>query len=206
MPGTLYGVALSQPTRSCLLLIKEANLDIAYEEVNMMAGAHKQEPFISINPAGQLPAFADGDFKLAEGAAILTYIAESNNLADWYPTDPKARAKINQWLHWNHTNTRQSTKQMMFPTLFGGEVDCTGFTASLSVLEKTLENSKFVASSDHPTLGDLFVLPELDQVDADFLDVFDFTPYPNIVRYLSDIKAALPSYEENKANCKPFTA
>lgn len=60
MPGLLYGVGLSQPTRSCLLLIKEANLDVEFKRVNMMAGEHKQAPYITeVNPAGQVPAYVE---------------------------------------------------------------------------------------------------------------------------------------------------
>lgn len=203
MPGTLHAVGLSQPARSCLLLIKEAKLNVPLENVDLMSGAHKKEPFLSINPAGQVPAYVDGDFKLAEGGAILQYLAESNNLTQWYPTDPHAKAKVNQWLHWNHTNTRKSTKFLLSPALFGrGEVDTTEYCASLVVLDGVLAKSKFVASTEHPTIADLFILPELDQVGPDFFEgLFDYSPYPNVERYMADLKAALPlSYAQNVAD------
>ncbi|KAJ4871377.1 hypothetical protein Rs2_46986 [Raphanus sativus] len=42
----------------------------------MRAGAHKQEPFVSLNPFGQIPALQDGDLTLFESRAITEYIAD----------------------------------------------------------------------------------------------------------------------------------
>lgn len=141
--------------------------------------------------------------KLAEGSAIIIYLAESNNLSEWYPTDPKARAKVNQWMYWHQTGTRKSARNVFAPTLFGvGNVDTTEFATSLTLLESVLGSSKFVASSDHPTVVDLMILPELDQLKMDFFgtELFDYSPYPNVVRYMADLEAILPSYAENKQN------
>lgn len=200
MSGTLYGIELSQPARSCLLLIKEANLDIPLKRVNILVGEQKSEEFRAINPSGQIPAFKDGDFTLAEGAAILTYLADAHHLEDWYPTDHKARARVNQWLHWHHGGSRLSTKAIMVPTLFGGEVNTDGFESNLTLLNNALADSKYIASENHPTLADLLILPELDQLEEGLLGCFDYSPYSNIVRYLVDLKAALPSYAQNLAD------
>ena len=185
------------------MLMKEANLPVAFKVVNILTGEHKKEPYITINPAGTIPAFVDGDFKLAEGAAILVYLCETHGLSQWYPTDPQARAKVNQWLHWHHTGTRKSTRHILGPSLHdASEIDTTQLATSLPVLESTLANSKFVASQDHPTIADLFLLPELDQLGGDFHMgecLFDWSPYPNVERYIMDLIHALPSYAQNKA-------
>lgn len=204
MPGTLYNVALSQPSRSCILLVNEANLDVEFQHVDLMNGEHKREPYITeVNPAGMVPAYVEGDFKLAEGAAILVYLAEANNLTNWYPTDPKDKAKVHQWLHWHHTGTRKATTTLFQGALFGsGAADNVEFTNVMKFLESALAKSKFIASTDHPTVVDLLILPELDQLGPDFIEggIFDFTPYPNVVRYMADLSAVLTSYSENKAN------
>ena len=200
--GTLFGVPLSQPTRSCLMLIKEGGLNVNFEPVDLMSGAHKQEPFLTRNPCGLVPAYSEGDFNLSEGAAILVYLAESNNLTDWYPTDFKVRAKVNQWLHWNHNATRKSTTCVIRPMLFGGEVNSAAYVDTLHVLEKALANSKFVATSDKPTIADLMLLPELDQLDEEWhgTALVDYAEFPNIRRYIAELSAAVPSHPQNKAD------
>jgi glutathione S-transferase len=46
--------------------------------VNYFAGAHKQSPYIELNPNGMLPAVKDGDFTLWESGAILQYAADQS--------------------------------------------------------------------------------------------------------------------------------
>ena len=44
--------------------------------INIFTGAHKTPEYLAINPAGLVPAIDDGGFLLAEGAAILAYLAD----------------------------------------------------------------------------------------------------------------------------------
>ena len=45
-----------------------ALLDQPYElvELDMYAGEHKKEPFLTLNPFGQMPALTDGDYTIAD--------------------------------------------------------------------------------------------------------------------------------------------
>ena len=53
-----------------------------------MTGAHYQEPYISLNPNGQVPTLVDDDFVLTESSAILKYLADKFNLPS-YPEGPE---------------------------------------------------------------------------------------------------------------------
>lgn len=45
----------------------------------------------------------DNDFKLAESIAIYRYLASEHKIADnWYPKDSKKRAKVDEYLEWQH--------------------------------------------------------------------------------------------------------
>ena len=46
------------------------------ETIDLMTGAHHQEPYASLNPNRQVPLLEDGDFRLTEGSAILKYLAD----------------------------------------------------------------------------------------------------------------------------------
>ncbi|KAJ7972927.1 Glutathione S-transferase family protein [Quillaja saponaria] len=57
-------------------LSTEKNIDFELVPVNLTAGEHKQPPFLSKNPFGQIPVLEDGDLTLFESRAITQYVAE----------------------------------------------------------------------------------------------------------------------------------
>jgi len=49
----------------------------------------------------------DGEFVLTESIAIMRYLAREKEIADhWYPKESRAQAKIDEYLEWQHLNTR----------------------------------------------------------------------------------------------------
>ena len=40
---------------------------------------------------------------LHESNAILRYLCHKHGLTEWYPADPKHRARVEQWLDWNQS-------------------------------------------------------------------------------------------------------
>mmetsp|Transcript_12327 Transcript_12327/g.18685 ORF Transcript_12327/g.18685 Transcript_12327/m.18685 type:complete len:224 (+) Transcript_12327:81-752(+) len=199
----LHFFPLSQPSRSVRMLCREANIDVEEVEINIMSGENKKPEYLAVNPTGLVPFLEDGDLGLSEGAAILTYLAESRKLTSWYPEDLRVRAKVNQWLHWNHTNTRMSTSKLLVPAVILKmeikEADMEAMKRSLSFLDTHLENNTFVAGTEAPTIADLIILPELDQIHTDAFGLLDLTPYSHIMRYIGALKAALNSYDEMTA-------
>lgn len=164
------------------------------------SGEHKKsEEFKKVNPACLVPAIQDGDFTLAEGGAILEYIADKEKLENWYPVDLKKRALVNQWLHWHHGSLRRSTTKILVPALTKTEVNAQElrlFKKDLQFMDSQLQNSTFLASSEHPTIADLLAIPEIDQLTEQGFALFDYTPYPNIVRYMSSVRSSVSSYDE----------
>jgi Glutathione S-transferase, N-terminal domain len=49
MSGTLYGVVLSPNFTRAYIVAKYLGIDLKHSFVNLVAGEHKAEPFISIN-------------------------------------------------------------------------------------------------------------------------------------------------------------
>jgi glutathione S-transferase len=195
---------VSQPTRSVCMLLDDAGIPYDNVVINLGSRQQKSKEFVTINPAGQVPAIDDDGFILAEGAAILTYLTESRSLNNVYPTDVKQRAKVNYWLHWNHHNTRQSTFKLLRPLFFKQAVTSEGrvsFANAVSILESHLSTSTFLVGNSL-TLADYFILPELDQVQWMGAAVFDYTPYPNVLRYLETVKGAIGSYDKYAAPAK----
>ncbi len=78
-------------------------IDCEEEMVDLMNGAHHQEPFASLNPNRLVPMLVDGDLKLTESSAILKYLADKIG-SPTYPKDLKERAKVNEAMDWINTN------------------------------------------------------------------------------------------------------
>ncbi len=120
MPLRLYGVEGSQPVRSVLWLLEMK--EIKYDLVRVVPGHAKgtRDPaYVARNPTGTVPFLEDPDtgVALAEGAAILTYLANKHKVTDLYPTDPKKRAAVDEYLHWHHSNTRSISGGIFAPVV-----------------------------------------------------------------------------------------
>src|SRR5690348_9875166 len=98
----LYMHPVSTGSRATRLLIAESGIPCEEVLVDMLTGAHAQEPYASLNPSRLLPMLEDGDFRLTETSAILKYLADKYDLAA-YPKDLKQRARVNEMMDWFNT-------------------------------------------------------------------------------------------------------
>ena len=69
------------------------------EKVDLMKGANRQEPYLSKNPAGQVPCLElDDGLIIAETVAICEYIEEIKPSPPLIGADPAQRAETRMWL------------------------------------------------------------------------------------------------------------
>jgi glutathione S-transferase len=99
----LYMHPVSNTSRPIRMFIQDNNLPVDEEVVDLMTGAHHQEPYVSVNPNRQVPTLDDEGFVLAESSAILKYLADKFDLSA-YPKDLKKRAKVNEVMDWFNTH------------------------------------------------------------------------------------------------------
>ncbi|KAJ0093041.1 hypothetical protein Patl1_25086 [Pistacia atlantica] len=71
----VHGLAVSTCTVRVLLCLHEKGLEYELVPVDVFNGAHKKQPYLSLNPFGQIPALEDEDIKLFESRAICKYLA-----------------------------------------------------------------------------------------------------------------------------------
>jgi glutathione S-transferase len=90
IPGSPFG-------RSVLIALEEKGA--RYTLAPVKAGDHKQEPYISLQPFGRIPAFEHDGFKLYETQAILRYLDRALPNPALTPTDPKLAARMDQVLN-----------------------------------------------------------------------------------------------------------
>src|ERR1700716_2153295 len=114
----LYMHPVSTAARPVRLFMTDNKIDCEEEGVDLMKGAHHQEPYASLNPNRLVPMLVDGDLKLTESSAILKYLADKIG-SPAYPKDLKQRAKVNEVMDWINTNFyRDWGYGLAYPQLF----------------------------------------------------------------------------------------
>ena len=95
-----------------------------FHEVRLSKNDHLSEEFGKVNPARQVPALCEScdGFALSESHSIMRYLVETSQddkkIQQLYPKDARARAKVDEYLDWNHTNLRWGTNRLVFMTYF----------------------------------------------------------------------------------------
>ncbi|HTP97659.1 MAG TPA: glutathione S-transferase family protein [Burkholderiales bacterium] len=206
----LYYHPISTTCRPIVLFAAEQKIDIDYQLVDLFTGEHVKPEYASINPNHLIPVLEDGDFRLTESSAILKYLAEKSG-SKAYPSDLRKRAKVNEMMDWLNTQFyRDWAYGMIYPQLFPNlkrptEEQHQGVIAWgkekaanwLKILDRDLIGAKnaYLCGSEI-TLADYLGAP---YVTIGEIVRCDFSGYPNINRWLGNMKA-LPSWSKvNKA-------
>jgi glutathione S-transferase len=81
------------------MFASELGTELDLHDVDIMAGENRQEDFLRVNPAGQLPALAleSGDI-LTEITAICEYLDEKAGSTPLIGTTPEERAETRMWV------------------------------------------------------------------------------------------------------------
>ena len=103
----IFADLMSQPARAVAIFCRAADIKHQLIQVRITAGDTKTPEYTKINPFQKVPVIQDGDFALTESVAMLRYLAREKNVADhWYPADSRAQARVDEYLEWQHLNTR----------------------------------------------------------------------------------------------------
>ena len=96
---TVWGVGTSRTLRAHWAL-HELQLEFAIEPIRTRTPDTETERFKSVNPKQKIPVLHDGEVRIAESNAIVTYLAEryEHPEAPLIPTDVAARAKYFEWI------------------------------------------------------------------------------------------------------------
>jgi len=202
----LYMHPVSMTSRPVRLFIAENNIDVDEQVVDLMTGEHLREPYVSINPNAMVPMLEDGDFRLTESSAILKYLADKIG-SPAYPKDLRERAKVNEMMDWLNTNFyRDYAYGLCYPQVFPNHKRRSD-EAHAATIEWGKENTKRWLK----LLNDHWIGPQKpylcgDQITiADYFGAglvtlgevvrVDFSKYPNVERWLNNMKR-LPTWEK----------
>jgi len=167
----LYTSPLSQHARRVVSLLEEAGIPYTPHPIAVEKGEHLSPAYLAINPNHQLPAMkVDGEIVL-ESNTILRMLCDRHGLEAWYPKDPLARARVDQWLDWNQCRLAEPVTQLVINKVFmgdkGDQQAIAGAQKKLGevfgVLESHLQGRSFVAAN-HPTIADLSIASNVFQL------------------------------------------
>merc|ERR1712213_170305 len=188
MPVTIYGPKLSAPVRIALMTCEALGIEYEVKPVDLMKGEHMTPDYLKINPQHNVPALVDGDFKLNESRAIALYLVNAHGKDNkLYPTEPKARAIVDQRMYFDMGNFYDKFGQCVYPLAFGaadklGEDKVTKFEEVLGWVNGWVEGTVFADGTDQLTLADICFAATLETI------------CPTLTPYLKRLAAAIPNY------------
>lgn len=164
---TLYGPAMSTYVRTARLACAEKGISHTLEEVDFHA-----EDYRRLHPFNKVPVLRHGDFTLFETEAICRYVDRAFPGPALQPTDPKALARMDQWM--------SAINDYVYPAMIedivwerfvvpmqGGQPDEAKIAAAvpklveyIAIFERALKDGAYLAG-DAPSLADLALFPIL---------------------------------------------
>ena len=94
----LYEHQESGNSHKVRLLLSFLGLKYESAEIDLMTGEQHREPFLSINPRGEVPVLEDDGTILRDSMAILVYLATKYDQGVWLPRDPTRMGEVMEWL------------------------------------------------------------------------------------------------------------
>jgi glutathione S-transferase len=167
---------------------------VAFEwiELDSLAGATRTPEFLSINPAGQVPAvvLADGRV-LAQSNAIIVHLAEGSDLV---PADSYDRAKMFEWLFWEQYSHEPAIAVRIARKFFMGQRDAdldpgllTKGNAALARMELQLFKTSYLVGQVM-TLADIALVA---YTRAAHRGGFELERYPGVKDWVARMEGVL---------------
>uniref|UniRef100_S4RK12 glutathione transferase n=2 Tax=Petromyzon marinus TaxID=7757 RepID=S4RK12_PETMA len=164
------------PCRPVLLLLKKCGIEFTAHAKRLEKGENQTEEFGKVTPLKLVPVIVDNGFRLTESVAISKYLACRYGLADhWYPADLQRRARVDEYLAWQHTSIRPPCSMLLvlegvLPGLTGQPVQEQKIADIMKGLELCLEHLEAYylqddafLCGDQISIADLFAYSDLMQ-------------------------------------------
>ncbi|XP_015260594.1 PREDICTED: glutathione S-transferase theta-1-like [Cyprinodon variegatus] len=207
----LYLDLLSPPCRAVYLFAEALKIPYEFKSVNLFQGQQYTKEFGELSIIRKVPVLKDGSFVLTESIAILQYLAQKCSVADhWFPADLQQRARLSEYLSWQHLNLRFHCSKVfllraLHPFVMGSEVPKEKMDAAMEDMkqsldfleEKFLQNKQFINGSKI-SLADLVAIVEMMQPLA--VGVDGFKDRPKLLGWRDRVKKELGEKLFNQAH------
>ena len=139
----LYTFTITPNNRKVEAFVRHFDLDVEIHHVSFKDKETQSPEYLAINPMGKVPALTDGEFKLWESNAILTYLATRFPQTQALPTDARGRADVDRWLHWQSCHLMPA----MGALKTAEDKDLSSVTPLLKILEQQLQGREYILGS-----------------------------------------------------------
>jgi GST-like protein len=177
-----------------LIALEELALPYKAHWIDISKGDQQKPEYLAINPNGKIPALVDGEIKVFESAAVLTYLAEKTGKL--LPASGPARYDTLEWVAFNVAGPGPMLGQLGFFSRFAKEkvpMAIERYTKEaerlMKVLDTRLGEAKYLAGEF--SIADIINFTWAN-AGRTFLGL-DYAPYPNLVRWLDEL-AARPAF------------
>lgn len=192
-PLVLYHTPLSGHAHRVELFLSLLGLPYRTQAVDLRGGEHKREPFLTLNPFGQIPVLDDNGTVVADSNAILVYLALRYDDGRWLPRDPVGAAAVQRWLSVAAGEIAFGPASARLATVFGMALPLDDARARagrlFAVMEPLLNDAPFLTGAE-ATLADVAAYAYIARADEGGVPL---SPYPAIQRWLRRVEA-LPRF------------
>ncbi|TEA71938.1 glutathione S-transferase family protein [Allopusillimonas ginsengisoli] len=190
----LYHYALSGHAHRAALFLSIAGVAHELIEVDLPAGVHKQPAFLALNAFGEVPVLDDDGVIIADSLAILVYIARKIGPSHWLPTEPADEAQVQRWLSVAAGKIAYGVGAARLITVFGAPFNADEVIgrahATLAIMEQSLEDQRWLASTEQPTIADIALYSYIERAPEGNVSL---SSYPRVLAWLRQIEA-LPGF------------
>ncbi|MFM9852580.1 MAG: glutathione S-transferase family protein [Sphingomonadaceae bacterium] len=199
----LFGAPVSPFVRKVLAYAIEKGIELPLTPTGL---GDPNPEFLAASPFRKMPAFTDGDFKISDSTAIITYLEAKHPEPALIPADPAGRARVIWFDEFADTIAMPAIgpaffNRIVMPKFMGTEGDLAAadkaeteaFLPVCAYLEGVIPASGFL-------VGDAFSLADI-AVASVFVNAahagmaVDATTYPKLTAYIAAIHAR-PSFAE----------
>lgn len=193
-PLVLYHVPMSGHCHRAELMLSLLDLPYRCELVNVRGGEHKREPFLRLNPFGQIPVLDDNGTVIADSNAILVYLAlRYDEAGRWLPRDPVKAAAVQRWLSVAAGEIAFGPARARLAGVFGMDVPVDDARRQaerlFTAMEPLLAGSAFLVGPE-ATLADVAAYAYIARAEEGGISL---APYPAIRAWLVRVEA-LPRF------------
>lgn len=186
-PIRIHGFPLSGHSHRVVLFASLAGIAHEVVTVDLASGAHKQQEFLALNPAGQVPVLEDGATVISDSNAILVYLARKYAPA-YLPADPVAEAEVQKFLSLAAGEIAFGPAAARLITVFNAPLDAafchTVAERVLGKLEAHMQGRSFLVG-EAPTIADVAVYSYIAHAPEGGISL---EPYANLRRLLANIE------------------
>ncbi|MBC7996186.1 MAG: glutathione S-transferase [Rhizobacter sp.] len=160
----ILGKSPSINVRKVLWLCAELKLPYEHEEWGSGFKATQAPEFLAMNPNAMVPVIRDGNFVLWESNTICRYLAAREQRHDLLPTEPQARARVEQWMDWQATELNNAWRYVFMSLVRKSpshtdqaavEAGIESWNHHMGILERQLARTGAYATGNSFTLADI---------------------------------------------------